>query len=116
MSSIRSKRNRRVATMDRRFQEVAMEGFRLALFLMLLCRLGMVQVKATEKRKISPRGGDEREGRQARSRSPRIEALVEALVKQARTARHPWLIACDANMNPEDCRKEPMVQKQKHVH
>ena len=28
----------------------------------------------------------------------RNEALLEAVRKQARTTRHPWLIACDANM------------------
>ena len=30
------------------------------------------------------------------------EALMEAVVKQARTTRHPWLVACDVHMNPED--------------
>ena len=34
--------------------------------------------------------------------SPRNEALFEAFVRQANTTRHPWLIACDANMCPED--------------
>ena len=34
--------------------------------------------------------------------APRNEALVEAVLKQARTTRHLWLIACDANMCPED--------------
>ena len=28
--------------------------------------------------------------------TPRNEALLEAVLKQARTTRHPWLIACDA--------------------
>ena len=34
--------------------------------------------------------------------TPRNEALLEAVVKQARVTRHPWLIAFDANMCPED--------------
>ena len=34
--------------------------------------------------------------------TPRNEALMEAVVKQVRTTRHPWLTACDANMCPED--------------
>ena len=33
---------------------------------------------------------------------PRNEALLEVAVKQATVTRHPWLIACDANMCPED--------------
>ena len=33
------------------------------------------------------------------------EALLEAVLKRARTTRHPWLIACDANMCPEDFEK-----------
>ena len=31
-----------------------------------------------------------------------VRRLLEAVLKQARTTRHPWLIACDANMDPED--------------
>ena len=34
--------------------------------------------------------------------TPRNEALLEGVLRQARTTRHPWLIACDANMCPED--------------
>ena len=34
--------------------------------------------------------------------TPRNEALMEAVAKQVRTTRHPWLTACDANMCPED--------------
>ena len=30
---------------------------------------------------------------------------MEAVVKEARTARHPWSVACDANMNSEDLKK-----------
>ena len=37
--------------------------------------------------------------------TPRNEALFEAVVKQARATRHPWLIACDANMSPKDVEK-----------
>ena len=43
-------------------------------------------------------------------------ALTEAAVKQARTTRHPWLVACDGNMNPEDFKKSLRAQKQAHVH
>ena len=32
---------------------------------------------------------------------PKNEALLEAVVKQARTTKHPWLTACDANMSPK---------------
>ena len=35
----------------------------------------------------------------------RNEAPLEAVLKQARTTRHTWLIACDANMCPEDFEK-----------
>ena len=41
--------------------------------------------------------------------TPRNEALLEAVLKQARTTRHPWLIACDANMCPGDFEKESLV-------
>ena len=34
--------------------------------------------------------------------TPRHEALLEAVVRQAEVTRHPWLVACDANMCPED--------------
>ena len=37
--------------------------------------------------------------------TPRNEALLEAVLKEARTTRHPWMVACDANMCPEDCEK-----------
>ena len=30
---------------------------------------------------------------------------MEALMKHVRTSRHPWLIACDANMSPVDFKK-----------
>ena len=42
---------------------------------------------------------------------PRKEALLEALLKQAKVTRHPWLVACDANMCPEDFEKESLVPK-----
>ena len=32
--------------------------------------------------------------------TPRNEALLKAVLKQLKIARHPWLIACDANMCP----------------
>ena len=34
--------------------------------------------------------------------TPRNEALLEAVLEQAKTTRHPWLIACAANMCLED--------------
>ena len=37
--------------------------------------------------------------------TPRNEALMEIVVKHLRTSWHPWLIACDANMCPEDSKK-----------
>ena len=46
--------------------------------------------------------------------TPRNDALVEAVVKQARTARHPWLVACDANMNPKDFKKS-LCCKSRHM-
>ena len=33
--------------------------------------------------------------------TPRNGAVMEVLVKLARATRHPWLMACDANLNPE---------------
>ena len=37
--------------------------------------------------------------------TPRNEALLEAVLMRPRVTRHPWLIACDANMCPEDFEK-----------
>ena len=34
--------------------------------------------------------------------TPRNEASMEAMVEQARTTRHPWLIDSGASMSPED--------------
>ena len=34
--------------------------------------------------------------------TPRSEALMDAVVKQARTTRHPTLVAFDANMDTRD--------------
>ena len=44
--------------------------------------------------------------------TPRNEALLQAELKQARTTRHPWLIACDANMCPEDFEKSLWFQRE----
>ena len=33
-------------------------------------------------------------------RTPRNEALTDAVVRQARTTGHPWLMACDASIGP----------------
>ena len=35
--------------------------------------------------------------------------MLEAVLKQARTTRHAWLIACDANMCPEDFERKSLV-------
>ena len=37
--------------------------------------------------------------------SQRSETLMDAVVKQVRTTKHAWLIACDANVSPEDFSK-----------
>ena len=48
--------------------------------------------------------------------SPRNEAILEAVPKRARTTKHPWLIACDANMCPEDFEKSLWFRKDRmHV-
>ena len=36
---------------------------------------------------------------------------MEAVVKQDKTTKYPWLVACDANINPEDLKKS-LWQKQ----
>ena len=38
-----------------------------------------------------------------------------SVLKRTRTAKHPWLIACDANMGPEDFEKKPLVSKRANV-
>ena len=43
--------------------------------------------------------------------TPRNEALLEAVLTQARTTRHPWLIACDAHVGPEDFEKSLWFQR-----
>ena len=43
-------------------------------------------------------------------------AMLEAVLTRARTTRHPWLSACDANMCPEDFEKSLWFQReQMHV-
>ena len=44
--------------------------------------------------------------------TPRNEALMEAIVKQARITRHLWLFACDANMDPENVKKSTRYRHQ----
>ena len=44
--------------------------------------------------------------------TPRNEAWLEAVLKQARTTGHPWLIACDANMCPEIFAKSLWFKKE----
>ena len=48
--------------------------------------------------------------------TPRNEAILEAAPKRARTTKHPWLIACGANMSPKDFEKSLWFQKDRmHV-
>ena len=48
--------------------------------------------------------------------TPRNEALLEAVLKRTRTTKHPWLMACDADMSPEDFEKNIWFRKdQMHV-
>ena len=37
--------------------------------------------------------------------TPRNEALLEAVVRQTKVTRDPWLVACDANMCQQDFEK-----------
>ena len=47
---------------------------------------------------------------------PRNDAVRAAVLKRARTTKHPWLIACDANMSPQDFEKSLWFRKdQMHV-
>ena len=80
----RSRGSQRVMHVDRQCQGVALKGFRLDLFLMLLCLQGVAQVKAMETSSIhlekemeveadrfAPRQNrDESRDTQERSRSP----------------------------------------------
>ena len=46
----------------------------------------------------------------------RNEALMEAVLKRTRITKHPWFIACDANMSPVDFEKSLWFRKdQVHV-
>ena len=48
--------------------------------------------------------------------SPRDEAILEAVLKRTRATKHPWLIACDADMSPEDFERSLWFRKdQMHV-
>ena len=48
--------------------------------------------------------------------SPNNEAILVAVLKRAKTTKHPWLIACDATMNAEDFEKSLWFRKdQMHV-
>ena len=44
--------------------------------------------------------------------TPRSEALLEAVLKHARTTRHLWLIARGANMCPEDFEKSLWIERE----
>ena len=41
---------------------------------------------------------------------------MEVVVKQARTTKHPWLVACDAMKDPQEFSKGFVVQRKVHVH
>ena len=41
----------------------------------------------------------------------RNEALLDAVLKRTRTTKHPCLIACDANMRPENFEKSLWFRK-----
>ena len=41
----------------------------------------------------------------------RKEALLETVMKRARITKHPWLVACDADMSPVDFEKKPLVSE-----
>ena len=43
--------------------------------------------------------------------APRHEAILEAVLKRARAAKHPWLVACDANMCPVEFEKSLWFRK-----
>ena len=48
--------------------------------------------------------------------TPRNGVLLEAVVKQANTTRHPWLVACGASMCPEDIEKSLLFRTERmHV-
>ena len=51
---------------------------------------------------------------QSQGWSPRTDVLLEKVVKQAKTTKHPWLIACDANMNATNIEKRVWSQS-KHM-
>ena len=42
----------------------------------------------------------------SQGRTPRNEALLEAVLKRATVTRHPWLVACDASMSPVEFEKK----------
>ena len=48
----------------------------------------------------------------SRGWTPRTEALLEAVLEQARKTRHPWLKSCDANMCAEDFEKSLWFQRE----
>ena len=43
--------------------------------------------------------------------SPRNEAILEAVLKRARTTKHPWLMTCDANMSARRISRKPLVSE-----
>ena len=51
----------------------------------------------------------------AEGRTPRNEALKDAVVKQARATRHPWMASCDAKHESGKCQEKSVVSKQAYV-
>ena len=48
--------------------------------------------------------------------TPSNVAILEAVLKRARATKHPWLVACDANMSAVDFEKSLSFRKdRKHV-
>ena len=48
--------------------------------------------------------------------TPRHKALMAVVVWQARTTKHPWLVACDATTDPEDFQRGLWFKREVHVH
>ena len=44
-------------------------------------------------------------------RGIKVFALILGRMKRARVTKHPWLVACDANMSPVDFEKKPLVSE-----
>ena len=40
---------------------------------------------------------------------------LEAALKRARATKHPWLMACDANMSPDGFEKKPLFSERSNA-